>query len=382
MRLEESLSRIWGGIQRCLFPFLEEELGELNDNHRKLVVILEIVRIEDHVPSHHIIGPGRPPKERTAIARAFVAKTVYNMNTTRNLLDRLIVDRAMRRICGWVERYEMPCEATFSRAFEEFADSEMLQKVHEAMISKYLENEIVGHISRDATEIEAREKPKKREKPDIAADAQGEEIEPGRKRKKKAKKQKRLERQKDMSLEQMLEDLPKACDVGVKTNSKGNKEKWIGYKLHIDVADGQIPISCILTSASLHDSQVALPLAELTRRRVTHLYDLMDSAYDSNIIREHSESLGHKPIIDTYNRGFSKVKDEREAEYKRLELIHFELPEQARFKNRTTVERVNSRLKDEFGGRTVRVRGHAKVMAHLMFGILALTADQLLRLVT
>ena len=180
----------------------------------------------------------------------------------------------------------------------------------------------------------------------------------------------------------MLEDLPKDCDVGVKTNSKGNKEKWIGYKLHIDVADGQIPISCILTSASLHDSQVALPLAEMTRQRVTNCYDLMDSAYDSIIIREHSESMGHKPIIDTYNRGFSKVKDEREAEYKRLKLINFELPEQARYKNRTTVERVNSRLKDEFGGRTVRVRGNAKVMAHLMFGILALTADQLLRLVT
>ena len=44
------------------------------------------------------------------------------------------------------------------------------------------------------------------------------------------------------------------------------------------------------------------------------------------------------------------------------------------------VERVNARLKDEFGARTVRVRGAVKVMAHLMFGVLALTADQLLRL--
>ena len=43
-------------------------------------------------------------------------------------------------------------------------------------------------------------------------------------------------------------------------------------------------------------------------------------------------------------------------------------------------ERVNARLKDEFGGRTLRVRGASKVMAHLMFGILALTVDQLLRL--
>ena len=58
------------------------------------------------------------------------------------------------------------------------------------------------------------------------------------------------------------------------------------------------------------------------------------------------------------------------------------LPEEMRYRERTTVERVNSRLKDEFGGRTVRVRGHAKVRCHLMFGIVALTVDQLIRLVT
>lgn len=42
-------------------------------------------------------------------------------------------------------------------------------------------------------------------------------------------------------------------------------------------------------------------------------------------------------------------------------------------------ERVNARLKDEFGGSQLRVRGAAKVMAHLMFGVLALTVDRLLR---
>jgi hypothetical protein len=269
--------------------------------------------------------------------------------------------------------YKVPSESTFSRAFREFAHSGLPQKVHAAMIEKYMRDEIVGHISRDATEIEGREKPKRRKENGVLENA-------GRKR--KDKKKNRLERQKTMTLEQMLEELPKDCDVGMKTNSKGYREVWIGYKLNMDVADGQIPISCILTSASMHDSQAALPLAEMTRQRVANLYDLMDSAYDSSIIRECSESMGHKPIIDTYNRGFSKVKDEREAEYKRLELVHFELPEQARYKNRTAVERVFSRLKDEFGGKTIRVRGNAKVMAHLMFGILALTADQLLRCVT
>lgn len=45
-------------------------------------------------------------------------------------------------------------------------------------------------------------------------------------------------------------------------------------------------------------------------------------------------------------------------------------------------ERVNADLRDEFGGRMIRVRGHAKVMCHLTFGIVALAADQILRLLT
>ena len=76
--------------------------------------------------------------------------------------------------------------------------------------------------------------------------------------------------------------------MGAKRNAKGFKETWIGYKLHIDTADGDIPISCVLTAASVHDSQVAIPLATITAGRVTILYDLMDSAYDVAAIKQHS----------------------------------------------------------------------------------------------
>ena len=119
-----------------------------------------------------------------------------------------------------------------------------------------------------------------------------------------------------------------------------------------------------------------LPLAAMTNRRVTNLYDLMDSAYDAPIIREYSKSLGHVPIIDINPRGNTKLKEELTAEARRFKLLHFERPEDRRYKERTSAERVNGRLKDEFGGRMVRVRGHIKIMTHLMFGILALTADQ------
>lgn len=54
--------------------------------------------------------------------------------------------------------------------------------------------------------------------------------------------------------------------------------------------------------------------------------------------------------------------------------------EAQRYKERSSVERFNGRLKEGFGGRTVMVRGAAKVMMHLMFGIVTLFADQLIKL--
>ena len=55
-------------------------------------------------------------------------------------------------------------------------------------------------------------------------------------------------------------------------------------------------------------------------------------------------------------------------------------PEERRYVVRSGSERINGRLKDEFGGRHVRVRGYDKVLAHLMFGMTVLTASQLMRL--
>ena len=56
-------------------------------------------------------------------------------------------------------------------------------------------------------------------------------------------------------------------------------------------------------------------------------------------------------------------------------------PEERRYVVRSGSERVNGRLKDEFGGRHVRVRGYDKVLAHLMFGVTVLAASQLIRLI-
>ena len=254
--------------------------------------------------------------------------------------------------------------------------------MHEALIQDTHADRLVGHISRDSTAIEAREKPATSDKPAPQPKLSRKRGRPRKGEIRPAPPPSRIERQRGMTLAAMLADLPRACDVGTKHNAKGFKETWIGYKLHIDTADGEIPISCVLTAASVHDSQVAIPLATITAGRVTNLYDLMDSAYDVAAIKQHSRDLNHVPIIDINPRATPGLKQELADEAKRLRRVGHRMAEQVRYGERSAAERVNGGLKDNHGGRTVRVRGPEKVMCHLMFGILSFTVLQLMRLVT
>lgn len=376
------LSQYWDRIQGTLFPWLEEELDPLTEKQQQLVTILELVRIEQFLPDYRWCE-GRPQKTRTAIARSFVAKMVYNMDTTTFLLERLKTDKNLRRICGWENRTQIPSESTFSRAFADFADTELPQRVHQALIKKNLGDEIILHNSRDSTAIEAREK----SQPNVKAEQEDVPAEKKRGRPKKGEERPapeptRIEKQKTMTLEEMLNDLPTACDKGAKKDSKGNTMYWKGYKLHLDTVDGGIPVSAIVTSASLHDSQVAIPLANLTAKNIINLYDLMDSAYDVPVIAEYSKTLGHVPLIDKNPRRDKELQETIEAEAKARKALNWAPAEKTRYNARTTAERANSRLKDEFGACKVRVRKHAKVACHLIFGVLVLAADQIMKLVT
>ena len=377
MSLKHTLSRHWFTFQRELFPRLEEALGPLGERYQRLVRVLELVRVEELLP-YQRGWRGRPLEDRAALARAFLAKAILDIATTRGLVERLRNEATLRRLCGWEKAESVPSEATFSRAFGEFAKGDLPGRLHEALLEKTLEGHLAGHVSRDSTAIAGREKPVLKTPP--AAKPKRRVGRP-RKGEQRPKELSRLERQGSMTLEEMLEELPTACDIGVKSTGKGYLARWTGYKLQHDAIDGGIPISCLLTSASVHDSQAAIPLATLTARRVTSLYDLMDSAYDAPEIRAFSRKLGHVPIIDTNPRKRPELKAERKREALAERCIGHRSPEARRYRERTTVERVNGRLKEEFGGRHVRVRGPGKVMCHLMFGILALTVEQLMRLI-
>jgi hypothetical protein len=84
-------------LQGVLFPALDEQLGPLSDKHRQRAAVLSMIEIEGLVASWPG-GVGRPARHRRAIARAFVAKAVFHLNATRQLLDRLSIDVSLRRM--------------------------------------------------------------------------------------------------------------------------------------------------------------------------------------------------------------------------------------------------------------------------------------------
>jgi hypothetical protein len=80
-----------------------------------------------------------------------------------------------------------------------------------------------------------------------------------------------------------------------------------------------------------------------------------------------NRKLGHVPLTDRNGRGHeASPMAPHEAE---------------RYKIKSGAERANSRLKENFGASNVMVKGHSKVTQHLMFGVITLFADQLLRLI-
>ena len=367
---------------------LQRELGQwasslelpLTPVHQRIVQTLDWLDM-DSLIGYAGKAVGRPERSRVALAHAFVAKAVLGFEQTSQLRSRLAVDTVLRRLLGFESNRPLPSEAMFSPAFAEFARTGLPGKAHEALIRQHLGSVVIGHIARDSTAIHAREraqysaaetaalnasKAAKADKTPEQPKRRGRPV-AGLAKKAPAKPRSRIPAQLLQTPSQALAELPLLCNRGKKRNAQGNFNTWVGYKLHLDVACCGVPITAALTSASVYDNQVSVPLARLSAGRVTSLYALMDAAYDSEALRQLERELGHVPIVAINSRG-------------REHPPTLDAAEKKRFGERTVVERINSRLKDSFGCGSMWVKGHAKVLCHTTFAVLAVSVDALMRL--
>ncbi|WP_130233626.1 transposase [Malaciobacter pacificus] len=162
-KISSSLSKMWTkvlNLENSLFPSLKRELQleELSNKEQKLIKILDFAAIEKNIT---VVSITNTPKHREEIARAFIAKSVYNIQTTRDLIDRLHSDRTLRILCGWRYKNDIPSESKFSRVFKELSELKIAQKTHEQFVKEYLRDTLFFYNASDATKIPLREKPVK-----------------------------------------------------------------------------------------------------------------------------------------------------------------------------------------------------------------------------
>lgn len=361
----KSVTEIIGGAQLLLgISFDIQDVFEeyLTENHRAFLAMLRV--LEEHFPSAERVykGRGRLPHSNLPILRSFIAKSFFKIETNRDLLSRLNSDSTLRKICGFTK---IPSEATLSRRLNEFSENHIMERVLYPMTKKYHENRIVGHISRDSTAISAREKPVNKKK-DVKVKEKRKRGRPKKGEERPAKEKRRLEKQISMKPGKAFKDLDSACAWGCKKNSQGTTQYWKGYKLHLDVTDHGIPVTAIVTGANVHDSQPAIPMEKRTEKCVTHLYSLMDAAYDAPEIRNYIREKGRVDLID-YNKRRKDTREPMDPAMKR------------RFKIRSTVERSYAHLKDWLLPSKIMVKGHSKVSFTLMTSVVCLTAIKILQ---
>ena len=227
---------------------LQRELGQwaagleftLTPMHQRIVHTLDWLDMESLLG---YAGPrvGAPERSRIALAQAFVVKAVLGLEQTTQLRSRLAVDTVLRRLLGFESNRPLPSEATFSRAFAEFARIGLPAKAHEALIRKHLGASVIGHIARDATAICARERAQysaaetaafnaaKAAKADPAPKAPRRRGRPAADSA-KAEPRSRIPAQLLQTPECALAGLPRLCNKGKKRNAQGHFNTWVGLQ--------------------------------------------------------------------------------------------------------------------------------------------------------
>ena len=97
----ETVMARWGHVQSYLFPWMREEFDPCTEALERLIIVLDTIGLEAFVPPPPGGGRGRKPDDRRVVARAFVAKAVLSLPTTTALVERLAINKPLRRICGW-----------------------------------------------------------------------------------------------------------------------------------------------------------------------------------------------------------------------------------------------------------------------------------------
>ena len=221
-----------------------------------------------------------------AAFRSIVSRFLEGIPSTKALVQRLNEDISFKLSLGFLYSERVPSEATFCRIMKVLSQNRsVLKELNKTLLYKI--NQEFGifteDIAIDATAVEAHTKPKKTENVKLSSTS----------------------KQCDMATAEVMEELPIYPSWGIKANSKGKHNYWFGFKNHYAVtSETQYILSGITTSAFVADISVAIPLMrDMAQLGIKDTYVLMDKGYDGQAVYQEADKLTFKPIIDLKRSG-------------------------------------------------------------------------------
>jgi transposase len=259
----KTISQIIGGAQALLnISYNLNECFEeyLSDEYKTFLHMLRVV--EEQMPTliRPYAGTGRIPYQYIPFIRSFLAKGYFGIEKTSQLIQRLKGEANLRLLCGFTD---VPGKASFSRTLAFLSGQGILEQTLDRIVTMAHKGLVVYHVNRDSTAIPAREKVVKKREEKVPK--QGKKRgRPAKNRAKAPKEPTVIETQMKQEAEISLEGIDRECAWGCKKNSEGNVSFWKGYKLHLDVSDTGFPLTAVVTGANVHDSQLIIPMEQLT----------------------------------------------------------------------------------------------------------------------
>jgi transposase len=290
---------------------------------------------------HKEDGPGRPPRKPMGIFKALIVKRLQQTPSERELCRRLWKDENLRELCD-IEAEQNPYHPSQLSRFKKRVGARRLQRIMNKLLKELLRRGVINGetVVLDATFVKA------------------------------------------YSRRDPHENSRGKSDPEARVGRNG-KTFELGYKLHVAVdAKSELPIAIIVASANDNEKKHAPALLEKASKATEGRVKLLvaDSQYSSRNLRDQASSQGVRAVIPfptNQQRGQKGLL--RVDKYFRT---HGPIYEKRVYRLRSSIERVNSRLKDQLSLERHRVRGLGRITVHALLCMIAmlLTAVIALRL--
>ena len=240
----------------------------------KLEMVLSQIDVSKIASSMRKSFGTKGPKgyEPSSIIYALIAMQVEKIQTIKDLVLSLKRNPVLRYCCGFDVLGMIPSESTFSRFLDKLTQNSDLESLFHQLVLRAKELNIVDgdHISIDSTKLDSYEAPKPKKH---------------------------------------INDDGTNPNWGMKRDTNGNKIKWFGWKLHIVCdSKSELPLDILMTPASVYDGTVTIKLIQKFLNNYRGIfapnYYAMDSGYDFEYIYEAiTNNFSATPFIAYNPRG-------------------------------------------------------------------------------